>query len=312
MRPTRCQPVLPHDVVLLNTHEGSGTTRTQELFELFTGRSTQSVFQEPGRFRRAWGDPGDGSAYVTVQAGGCVPAVPTCSGAWWVSSVNTTVRRSHANETALIKSHHIDWGCHLAQHHTPPLALAPPRPSPVPERGSGCYVARVVHMLRNPLDNIYALFKMNVVKTSSAWQKVVASENRGHALDQHKLRVWRTSAVASAARYVWWHARSLRAYRARRVLFVHYEDLSERPDTVFERTLRFVGVAPSTANFVAAQERARRTARPRPHPDFVLGLPWDLVRVPQLFDEETVTLLVGAFDAALANYTLIQDLHRYT
>ena len=289
-RPVRCQqihgPTLAHDVIVLNSDGGSGTTRSQELFELFTTRSTQSDFKEPGRFRRAWGSPRDNSVYVTVQPGSCAPANPTCSGEWQLSHVNITVRKPYDNETALVKSHRLDFGCNVQE----------------PEHG--CYVARTVHLLRNPIDNIIALFKIRVVTKSREWQQALTA--RRQRIADHLLQHWRSFAVQGVRDFVDWHVRTLHSYRARRIMFVHYEELSAFPDVAMERMLHFAGVQPAPGTLEMARERALRTARPPPHPDFALGLPWDSVRMPLLVDEQTATLIADEFEAAVANVSALQ------
>ena len=96
-------------------------------------------------------------------------------------------------------------------------------------------------------------------------------------------------------------------------------ELAERPTTVMQRVLSFMGEPvgddatwpakyrhPARPEYAVAAERAQQSARPPPHPRFALGLPWNLVRVPQLFDAESVAQIVDAFDAAVANLSYVQ------
>ena len=280
MRPTACEPPLPHAVTMLSTHGGSGTTRTQELFELFTGRSTQAVNAEAGRFQRSWGPTGDGSYYVTL----------------WRSHPLTggRVRRPGPNDTALIKSHEIDWGCRLNG--------AP----------SACYVWRVVHIVRNPLDNVVGALRVQLQAhfsrrwaRSQPWAGALNSHN-GTSLTAEQLASWHAKAVTGVHEYVDFHVRTLTAYRRRTVLLVHYEELSRWPAREIERILRFIGVASEAGDALArAREAARSTARLGPYPGDEIPrlLPWYFAKLPQLFDEGTVEMLVDAFEATLNKQT---------
>lgn len=265
VRTDSCRPAAAHDVIVLNTHGGSGTTRTQALFELYTGRATQSWQRELERLMflgggramdRQWGSPGDGSYYVTI---------------------NASVRKPLLSETALVKSHSEHWAC---------SAKLPP---------ANCYVDRVVHVMRNPVDNIISNFRREVVKRSPPWQRVMG----GGELTPQAAKFWRTTASRSMQGYVEWHVASLKAYRTRRVLLVHYEDISETPASEVERILAFAGVAPLEEKLASVRQYAAQTARGRPHHDFVRGLPWEMAKEPRLLDQGTVAALADVFESTM-------------
>ena len=161
-------------------------------------------------------------------------------------------RTRHGDEPAFVKTHFPDWGC-------PPPSFGP----------KTCIVARAVHLIRNPLDQILAMYRGIAGVTAS-------SRNASWQLPAAVRDDWLRMAPALARSYVRWHCRAAIAFRERPVLLVRYDDLIADPTHEYTRLL----------SFVLGQERA---------PAAVSRLTHLLARPGSVRHVEPTTPLRGAF-----------------
>ena len=144
------------------------------------------------------GSKGDATGYGTFE---------------YNATLGTRSRRG--DEPAFVKSHFPDWGC--------PSATFGPRT---------CIVARAVHLIRNPFDQILSMYRG---ATGDSRLK-----NSSFTLSKAMYTDWLRKAPLHARSYVRWHCRAAIAFRERPVLLVRYDDLIAEPVPEFGRIFSFV------------------------------------------------------------------------
>ena len=145
-------------------------------------------------------------------------------------------RSRRDDEPAFVKSHFPDWGC-------PPPSFGP----------KTCIVARVVHLIRNPLDQIIAMYTGLTGETR-------LRRNLSFPLPESTKADWLRRAPAITRSFIRWHCRVAIAFRERPVLLLGYDDLIADPKREFTRLLSFVLGEKQRAS--ALEQLGRILARP--------------------------------------------------
>lgn len=275
LRPLRCAASLDHDAVVLNTFPGSGTGFVMHQYQIMTGVTPQAIYQE-GSILKSWGRSPDGSWYIWY---GPQPRPPTSD----EEQLNSSYRyKPGSGVPSLIKSHLIGWGC------TDPCVL------------HCCHVSRVIHIVRNPLDNAWSQFKDGKHFSGKLVAHPLARQIRQRPPPLDVYLQWLAYGPQSVHEYVRWHLSSLVRYRRRPVLLIAYEDLVLEPSKTMKSILRFQG-APF-ADTMHAQSQA--PFRQAPHPAAAKlrgGTSWYVFTEPHFFTAEAVERMVSAYEAAIDN-----------
>ena len=116
----------------------------------------------------------------------------------------TPMRGRRGLEPAFVKSHSTHWGCFGG-------------PS------KNCHVARVVHFIRNPLDNVFALYHFQNMHATK--EKMVAFSKSSQPLTGNMMQEWADFSLKGIELYCRWHCRSLAAYSGLPLLVTHYESI---------------------------------------------------------------------------------------
>ena len=141
---------------------------------------------------------------------------PTAYGTY---AIDGTGRAPVGNEPIFVKTHHPDWSC----------------PPPIFGRHH-CIVARAVHVVRNPLDQILSIWSKNDARKS----ELSTVSNKSARLSPELHARWVTDAPGWARTYVRWHCRAAVSYRERPTLLLRYDDLVADPEGEFRRVFGFV------------------------------------------------------------------------
>ena len=132
-------------------------------------------------------------------------------------------RRPHGDEPVFVKSHFPDWGC-------PPPGFGP----------KTCFAARVVHIMRNPLDQVVASWGAGIHGVGEKMR------NASWEIPPALYADWVASAPLHTRAYVRFHCRVAAAFRERPRLLVRYDDMIADSANEFSRLLQFV-VGPARA-----------------------------------------------------------------
>ena len=290
---------LDYDVVPLNGFPSSGNSYGSVAWQRVTGIVPASLYAEKN-FLRSWGRAGpDGTLYVWND-----PKTKMTLDALRARNASTGRIRA-AGEPMLIKTHQVDFGC----NQDPVCNSADP--------AACCHVTKVVHLIRNPLDNVFSQYKDGKGFTLRN-TGLGAGASRGFT--NASLARWVRYGEKAVRAYVHWHIRSLVAYRRRPVLLVSFEDMISRsPIETFGRVLGFAGAEPSSDWPDALQTRLpgiqsggkcdrdalyKCSASIGPHPaaQRLTAVPrYLLSEHTQWFSAEPFGKLVDAYEAAVAN-----------
>lgn len=139
-------------------------------------------------------------------------------GTFYLNDVRYQTRLPQGDEPSFVKSHFPDWGC-------PPPSFGP----------RTCIASRVVHLIRNPLDQIIAAYRGQKGDEGRRWRN-----NASMPLTPAHYADWLRSVPEFTRSYVRWHCRATIAFRERPSLLVRYDDLVADPAAEFARLFAFV------------------------------------------------------------------------
>ena len=138
-------------------------------------------------------------------------------GTFYLNDVRYHTRLPQGDEPSFVKSHFPDWGC-------PPPSFGP----------RTCIASRVVHLIRNPLDQIMAAYRGQKGDEYKKFRNLSVPLAPAQYVD------WLTSIPEYTRSYVRWHCRATMAFRERPSLLVRYDDLVANPEAEFGRIFMFI------------------------------------------------------------------------